>query len=82
MSKSRRDFLKLTSAAGIAAAAPQHPGTPTHAGAIRAMDSPEGSVSVTPAGGTAAAFGTWTVTVEVSRGGQTLASYRTSLNAK
>jgi len=26
--------------------------------------------------------GTWTVTVEVSRGGQTLASYRTSLNAK
>ena len=26
--------------------------------------------------------GTWTVTVEVSRGGQALASYRTSLNAK
>jgi Cu(I)/Ag(I) efflux system membrane fusion protein len=26
--------------------------------------------------------GTWTVTVEVSRGGQTLASYHTSLNAK
>jgi RND family efflux transporter MFP subunit len=27
-------------------------------------------------------LGTWTVTVEVSRGGQALASYRTSLNAK
>jgi hypothetical protein len=26
--------------------------------------------------------GTWTVTVEVSRGGQVLTSYRTSLNAK
>ena len=69
MSKSRRDFMKLTSAAGIAAATPQHPGTPTHAGAVRAMDSPEGSVSVTPAGGTAAAYGTWTVTYRAGKSG-------------
>jgi len=26
--------------------------------------------------------GTWTVTVEVSRGGQTITTYRTSLNAR
>lgn len=73
MRQSRRNFIKWTSTAAGALAAPlQSSGTPLPAGAasvIPPMEAPEGTLSIKPNESTAAAFGTWTVTYWVGKSG-------------
>jgi hypothetical protein len=73
MKPSRRNFIKLTSAAtGALAPAQQSPSPPAAAArssVVPMMDVPEGSIRLTPSDGTAAVFGTWTVTYHVGKSG-------------
>ena len=73
MSQSRRTFIKAsTSAVGTLAAPLKASGAPPSnkpPGSVPPMNPPEGTLSITPNEGTAAAYGRWTVTYRVGKSG-------------
>ena len=74
MKHSRRDFIKISSTAlgALGAAAQSYgasPGEEKSAHGLSEMDPGEGSVTVSPAEGTAWEYGTWTVTYRVGKNG-------------
>lgn len=70
---SRRNFIKLASiGAGTLAPAPQNASTaasPARLSVVPMMDLPEGVIHLSPGDGTAAVFGTWTITYQLGKSG-------------